>query len=462
MTINKGDKLRLEISGVAFGGKGIARADDFVVFVDHAITHDVADVQIVKKKKNYAEARVLELIKPSPHRVEPVCSYSGHCGGCKWQFLDYERQLDYKREHVKDALERAGLIKEGRVHSTIPSKLIFGYRNKMEFSCSDKRWLLPSEMGKDGVKKGFALGLHVPGTFYKVLDIDSCMLQPAMGNDILNDVREFIKTSGLPVYGLRSHEGFWRFLMLRHSFFYDEWMVNVITSREEKDVLSPFAEALVEKYPNIVSVVNNINSGKAGVAIGEREVLLAGKRTIKERMGDLEFEISSNSFFQTNTAQAESLYEKVEEYAQLSGNESVLDLYCGAGTISAWLARSAKKVTGIEISKSAVKDAGLNAIRNRIDNCEFIAGDMKNVLPDITEKVDVIIIDPPRAGMHKDVVKYVMESAAPKVIYVSCNPATMARDIDMMKERYRVTKARPVDMFPHTWHIESVVKLMAL
>jgi len=454
--------LRLEIEDVAFGGKGIAREDDFVIFVDHGVIGDVLDVRVTRKKKSYAEARILEIITPSPHRVEAPCRYSGLCGGCKWQFLDYEKQLEYKHRHVKDALERPGLVDGESIHPPIASELIFGYRNKMEFSCSDRRWLLPEEMEQEGVEQGFALGLHVPGTFYKVLDIEACMLHPDSGNDILADVRKFIKDSDLPVYGLRSQEGFWRFVMLRHSAFYDQWMVNIITSREETPQLLALAESLCKKHPNIVSVVNNVTSRKSSVALGEYEILLAGKKNLVERIGDLKFEISANSFFQTNTHQTEVLYKKTAEYADLSGDENLLDLYCGAGTISLWLAGSVKKVIGIELSESAIADAISNARLNGIDNCSFIAGDMKDVLPRINEKVDVMIIDPPRAGMHKNVVKQVLEMAPPKIVYVSCNPATMARDLILMKDAYRVVEAQPVDMFPHTWHIESVVKLEAL
>ncbi|VEN75394.1 putative enzyme [Candidatus Desulfarcum epimagneticum] len=459
MAVKKGERLRVEISKMAFGGRGIARVDDFVVFVDQGVVDDVADVVVTKRKKNYAEARLLEVVSPSPLRVEPPCPYSGLCGGCKWQFLDYEAQLEYKRRHVEDALERPGLIEKGRVLPTIPSKRVFGYRNKMEFSCSDRRWLLPSEMEKEDADRGFALGLHVPGTFYKVLDTQTCLLQPEPGDDILEDVRRFIKNSRLPVYGLRSHEGFWRFVMLRHSSFYDQWMVNLVSSRDERDEILPLARSLMEKYPNVVSALGNINSGKAGIAVGEREIHLAGEKTIRDRIGDLEFDISANSFFQTNTLQAQALYQKIEEYAALSGDETVLDLYCGAGTISAWLARSAKKVLGVEISEAAVRDAESNVRLNGIDNCEFIAGDMKDVLPGVEIRPDVMVIDPPRAGMHKNVVRRVLEMAPPKIVYVSCNPAAMARDVEMMKETYRVLEARPVDMFPHTWHIECVAKM---
>ncbi len=459
MKVKKGQQLKLSISGIAFGGKGLARVDGLAVFVDKAVPLDVVIARIIKKKKQYAEARVDTLLEPSPFRINPRCVYSGFCGGCKWQFLIYDKQLVYKRQHVVDSLEHIGLIQDILVHPTIPSPLIFGYRNKMEFSCSDRRWLLPDEMDLEDVDKGFAIGLHVPGTFYKVLDTRSCLLQPELGNLILDDVRTFIKQSDAPVYGLRSHKGFWRFLMLRHSAAYDQWMVNIITATKDREKVQLLADQLMDKYPQIVSVVNNITSRKAGVAVGEFEIQLAGLSCIKDKIGSFEFEISANSFFQTNTLGAEHLYKIVKEYAGLSGRETVVDLYSGTGSIAIYLADSAKEVIGMEIVESAVTDAENNCRMNRISNCRFILGDIKKSLSKVTVRPDVLIIDPPRAGMHKDVVRQVLEMAPIRIVYVSCNPATMARDLGMIKDSYRVLEVQPVDMFPHTYHIESVAKL---
>ncbi|MFH1580524.1 MAG: 23S rRNA (uracil(1939)-C(5))-methyltransferase RlmD, partial [Pseudomonadota bacterium] len=271
------------------------------VFIEQAVPLDVVTVRIIKKKKKYAEARVVELLQPSPYRISPPCVYSGFCGGCKWQFLNYERQLIYKRRHVMDALEHIANIPGVPVHATIPSAKQFGYRNKMEFSCADRRWLLPEEMGKAGIDSDFAIGLHVPGTFYKVIDIRACLLQPERGNHILNAVRDFIRKSSAPVYGLRSHTGFWRFLMLRHSVSEDQWMVNIITAKEDRSQVKPLADILMDTYPEIVSVVNNITARKAGIAVGEYEIALAGSAFIRDKIGPFQFEISSNSFFQTNT-----------------------------------------------------------------------------------------------------------------------------------------------------------------
>jgi len=458
MPVKKGQELKLEISGLAFGGKGIAHKDGFTVFVDHTVPLDIVIARIIKKKKNFAVARVVEIVDESPFRINPPCIYSGQCGGCKWQFLKYDKQLDYKQQHVIDSLEHIGMIKGVTVHPTISSKLIYGYRNKMEFSCSDRRWLMPDEMGMENPDLDFALGLHVPGTFHKVLDTKKCLLQPALGNNILDDVRTYIKESNVPVYGLRSHIGFWRFVMLRHSAAYDQWMVNIVTAEESSKIVKPLSDLLTARYPEIVSVINNINTRKAGIAVGEYEILLAGSPFIKEKIALFEFKISANSFFQTNTSGAEILYEKVKEYAGLSGKESVVDLYSGAGTIAIFLADSAKEFTGIEISKSAVQDAEANCLYNGISNCRFILGDIKDCLEHI-KKPDVMIIDPPRTGMHKNVVKQILDMAPAKIIYVSCNPATMARDLGMMKDNYKVLEVQPVDMFPHTYHIESVARL---
>ncbi|MDM8548686.1 23S rRNA (uracil(1939)-C(5))-methyltransferase RlmD [Desulfobacterales bacterium HSG2] len=459
MKIKKGQTLELEVSDIAFGGKGLAKVEGLAVFVDQAVPSDCAKVRITKKKKNYAEARVIELTEPSPLRIEPPCKYAGFCGGCKWQFLPYDKQLEYKQQHVAESLEHIGLVQDVPVHPAIPSEQVFGYRNKMEFSCSDRRWLLPEEMGREDIDRGVALGLHVPGTFYKVLDTDACLLQPELGNDILEDVRVFIKNSNAPVYGLRSHVGFWRFLMLRHSAARDRWMVNIVTASEDRGTVQPLADMLTEKYPEIVSVVNNITSRKAGIAIGEYEILLAGESVLTDKIGSFTFEISANSFFQTNTRGAEQLYETVKSYAGLTGKESVVDLYSGTGTIALYLSDSAKTVIGMEIVESAVADAEKNCRINGISNCRFILGDIKDSFSRIDITPDVMIIDPPRVGMHKDVVRQVLRTAAKRIVYVSCNPATLARDLGMMKDHYKIREVQPVDMFPHTYHIESVARL---
>jgi 23S rRNA (uracil1939-C5)-methyltransferase len=462
MKIKKGLQTEVEITDVAFGGRGLVRLDGMAVFVDQAVPGDRVILRIFRKKKNYAEARVLERIKSSPFRINPPCEYSGFCGGCKWQFLKYEQQLIYKRQHVLDSLDHIGRVKEAVVHNTIPSELMFGYRNKMEFSCSDRRWFLPRELERTDVDSGFALGLHVPGTFHKVIDIRQCLLQPALGNKLMAEVRTFVRSSDKPVYGLRSHIGFWRFLVVRHSVAHDQWMVNIVTADDSRRTVQPLADRLMDRYPKVVSVINNITSSKAGVAVGEFEHTLAGSDFITDKIAGFEFEISANSFFQTNSRGAGLLFKIVAKYAGLTGTETVLDLYSGTGIIPILLSEHCKSVSGIEIVESAVADAVKNCRKNGISNCRFIKGDIRQCLSQITQRPDVVIIDPPRAGMHKDVVKQVLDLGAGRMIYVSCNPATMARDLQMMQDYYRIEEVQPVDMFPHTYHVEAVARLIRL
>ncbi len=462
MTLKKGQILELKIEKLIHGGRGLARVNGLAVFVEKAVPGDEVRARVFKKKKNHAEARVVELTNPSPFRVKPQCPYSGVCGGCTWQFLDYEKQLFFKREHVIESLEHIGQLTNIRVHPVVPSKKIFGYRNKMEFSFSDRRWLLPEELHRKDISKDFALGLHAPGTYNKVLDTDACLLMPDTGNKILGDVRHYARASGIPPYGLKSHQGFWRFLMLRHSSTNDEWMVNIITSEEQGQWVQPLADMLYHKYESITSVVNNINTRKAGIAVGQWERLLAGESFISDKIAGFEFEISANSFFQTNTAGAGHLYEAVKSYAGLTGKEIVVDLYSGTGTIPIFLSDSAKKIIGIEISEGAVWDAQKNCQKNRIQNCQFICKDIKTGLKDVTDRPDVMVIDPPRAGMHRDVIKTVLSLSPGRIVYLSCNPATFARDLVLLKEGYHVVEVQPIDMFPHTYHVESVARLEKL
>jgi 23S rRNA (uracil1939-C5)-methyltransferase len=462
MTIKKGQQLELDVTDIAFGGRGLTRVDGLAVFVDQAVPQDRVLARIYKKKKKYAEARVVELLQPSPLRVKAPCPYSGYCGGCKWQFLNYETQLAYKRQHVADALVHIGGLQNVPVHPTLASQLIFGYRNKMEFSCTDRRWVMPADLDRADIDRSVAIGLHVPGTFDKVLDIDACLLQPSLGNAILGAVRDYVRRSPLPIYGLRSHEGFWRFVVLRHSAAADEWMVNLVTASDARDHLMPLARELKSTFSSVVSVINNITARKAGVAIGEKEVVLDGRASIVDRIGPFEFELSANSFFQTNTRGAGRLYDTVVRYAGLTGDEKVLDLYCGTGTIASFLASASREVVGIEMVASAVEDARRNCRRNEIRNCRFIQGDARDVLAKLDFRPDVLVIDPPRVGMHQDVVGQVLSLGARSLVYVSCNPSTLARDLAVLKEGYEVFEVQPVDMFPHTFHIEAVARLRRL
>ncbi len=476
MIPKKGAILDLTIDRVAFGGQGIARVDGLVIFVKGAIPGDRVNALIFRKKKAYAEARFQELLAPSPDRIEAPCPYFGICGGCQWQHVRYERQLEYKRGHVEEALSHIGSLSGIEVHAPIASEKRFAYRNKMEFSFSDRPWLPhpPSPIstptlslprgGEVGGKQQhgnvtLALGLHVPGTFDKIIDVEACLLQQERGNEILREVKHFAGKSGLPPYGLKSHEGFWRFLTLRHSAYLDEWMVNLVTSEMRTEVVLPLAQRLTARFPNVKTVVNNITARKASIAVGEKEVILSGAGTIQDRIGPSSFQISANSFFQTNSLGADRLYGKVVEYAELRGRETVLDLYSGTGTIPIFLASSSRRVIGMEIAESAVLDARRNCQENGIENCEFILGDIRENLSLLKIQPEVIIIDPPRAGMHQDVLSRVLEIEAERIVYVSCNPATLARDLGLMQKQYHVSEIQPVDMFPHTYHVECVAKL---
>ena len=459
MKPHKGQTIELDIEKMAYGGRGIGRVDGFVVFLRGVAPGDRVQARVYKKKKAYAEASLVELITPSPERVQAPCPYSGYCGGCQWQHIQYAAQLSYKKEQVEEAVEHIGGLKDVKVRNVLPSEEVFGYRNKMEFSFSDRRWYLPHELDKRVVEGNFALGLHVPGTYQKVIDVEACLLQQETGNRILREVKKYVKKSGIPVYGLKNHEGFWRFLTIRYSRAFDEWMVNLVTSEEKPEVVRPLANELSQRIANIKTVVNNITGRKASIAVGEREVVLKGKGYIRDKIGPYTFQISSNSFFQTNSLAARQLYEKAADYAELKGSETVLDLYSGTGTIPIFLANRVQAVTGIEISESTVLDARNNCKDNGIDNCRFIIGDIRERLSAITYKPDVLIIDPPRAGMHKHVLAQILALSPEKIIYISCNPATMARDIAQMIQKYELIEIQPVDMFPHTYHIEAVAKL---
>ncbi|HOP48164.1 MAG TPA: 23S rRNA (uracil(1939)-C(5))-methyltransferase RlmD [Desulfobacteraceae bacterium] len=458
MSFRKGSIIEIEIDKMAYGGNGLGRLDGMVVFVRGTVPGDRITARIYRKKKDYAEAALVDILSPSPHRINAPCPYSGYCGGCQWQHVRYEKQLEYKKEHVRESIEHIAGLKDPLVKDVVPSEKVFGYRNKMEFSFSDRRWLMPGEL-PDSDKDNFALGLHVPGTYHKVIDMETCLLQHEAGNQILYEVKKYVKNSGIPVYGLKTHEGFWRFLVLRYSTAFDEWMVNVVTSEERPEAVQPLADFLKRSFSKIKTIVNNINSRKASIAVGENEIVLSGEGIISDRIGRFTFQISANSFFQTNSLSIEKLYQKVVEFGELNGNERVIDLYSGTGTIPVFLAERVKSVTGIEITESAVADARRNCTEFGIKNCSFICGDIRNSLSSIKYKPDLMIIDPPRQGMHKDVLSQVMNLSPEKIIYVSCNPATLARDIGEMISDYELIEIQPFDMFPHTYHIEAAAKL---
>jgi 23S rRNA (uracil1939-C5)-methyltransferase len=458
--IKKGLELELDIESLAYGGMGLARKDNFVVFVKGAIPGQKVLAKIYKKKNGFAEARVLDILTESPHAVEVKCNHYYICS--KVQNLSYEEQLKEKANQVEDAFRRLGSFTDFKLNSTVAADPIFNYRNKMEFTFSPYRWVLDSE--PEGVDRSFALGLHIPGRYDKILDIKNCHIQPEIGNKILKVAREVcLSNLDLKPYDPKSHVGFLRYLMIRYGVNTNQLMINIVTSYNDINKLSPLTDTLLKEFPEITSMVNNVNTRKADVAYGEYETLIFGNPYIEEKMGDLTFEISANSFFQTNTFQGLRLYQEVEKAAELSGNEVIFDLYCGTGTIGLFLANKAKEVYGFEIIRSSLEDAEKNAEKNGVDNIFFLksnldtffkSGQLSRKIP----KPDIVILDPPRAGMHPDMTNYLHKLKAKKIIYVSCNPTTQARDAKILAEKgYHIKKASMVDMFPHTPHIETVV-----
>jgi 23S rRNA (uracil1939-C5)-methyltransferase len=454
--MRKGDIIQLKIDRIAQGGQGVSRSDGFVIFVKGAVPGDTVRAVLTRKKQDFAEARVIEVVESSSDRVDAPCPYFGHCGGCQWQQVHYPRQLEYKRSLVEEAMARIGGLSGILIQDPIGSEKVFGYRNKMEFSFSDRPWLVH----QFPLRAGVTLGLHVPGAFHKVLDIDACLLQEDRGNEILRAIKRFAWKTGLPAYNLKTHKGFWRFLTLRRSDYHRVWMVNVITSEYRRDIIEGLGRFLTSTYHDVKTVVNNISTRRAAIAVGEWESVIAGAGVIEDRIGTYDFRVSANSFFQTNTPAAARLYNTVVKYAELTGTENVLDLYSGTGTIPIFLSSRSSRVIGMEISESAVEDAIKNCGTNRVENCRFILGDIRTGLSSLPFKPHVLVIDPPRVGMHKDVVARVLDLATEKIVYVSCNPATMARDLAEMKNSYEVIEVQPVDMFPHTYHVESVAKLL--
>jgi 23S rRNA (uracil1939-C5)-methyltransferase len=482
--MKKGDTLELEISKYASKGKGIAKInrskikpaqntedqnieeDNYVVFVQGSYPGDKVKAQLSKIKNSYAEAKTTEIITPSKHRIEPRCKFFGTCGGCKQQDLNYETQLKYKEEVVKETFEHIGGLTDYKFENIIPSENVFFYRNKMEFSFSDKRWLTKNEIGADEIiDKDFALGLHIPRIFDKVLDIDECFLQSELSNNILNFTRKFFKGKNKTIYSTKTHRGYLRNLVIRQSLNTDDLMVNLVTSSEDDELMNEYTTELLKTVPQITTIINNINLKKASVAIGDYEKVYCGTGFIHDKIGNYKFRVSANSFLQTNTLQAENLYKTAMEFAELKGDEIIYDLYSGAGTIAIYVSDKAEKIYGFESVKSALKDADKNARINSIDNVEFIEANLyKSFLPIVVHKKipnpDVMIIDPPRSGMHKTTVDDTMQLNPEKIVYVSCNPATQVRDIKLMVGAgYKLVNMKPVDMFPHTYHIENVALL---
>jgi 23S rRNA (uracil1939-C5)-methyltransferase len=460
----------VRIIDIAEEGKGVGKTDDFVLFVDKAIPGDIADVQVYKSKKNFGEGKITALKQPSEYRVEPFCEHFGTCGGCKWQHMDYKGQLKFKQKSVADALGRIAKIDVDGMMDIVPSPADRYYRNKLEYTFSDKRWLYDGENREDETLNMNALGFHIPGRFDKILDVKHCYLQAEPSNELRNSIRDFVIEQGYSFYNLRNHEGALRNLIVRTSST-GEVMVIVVfayASEEEVNKLMNFIDA---GFPEITSLLYIINQKKNDTIFDQDVVAFKGPEYIHEEMpagrtggNGIKFRIGPKSFYQTNSIQALRLYEITRDFAGFKGNELVYDLYTGAGTIANFVAGHVKEVVGVEYVPTAIEDAKVNSAINNITNTKFYAGDMKDVLVAdfVAEhgKPDVIITDPPRAGMHPDVVNRLMEIEAEKIVYVSCNAATQARDLLVLKEKYDTVKIQPVDMFPHTQHVENVVLLV--
>lgn len=453
----------VKIEAVAAEGKSLAHVDGTVVFVEFAVPGDIVNVKVTKKKKNYMEGFILEIVKPSEDRLQPFCEHFGICGGCRWQPLPYDMQLKAKQQQVWDQLVRIGHLEIPDISPILPSDKTKYYRNKLEFTFSNKRWIYNNE-DPDSLtdEERLGLGFHVGKFFDKVLDIKHCSLQPEPSNEIRLFIREYAVTHNLEFYNIRENTGFLRNLIVRNNQVGDV-MLTVCFAYDDQDKIVPMLDAIAAEFPQIKSLHYVINE-KLNDSISDLDcILYKGEDAIWETMGQLKFKIGPKSFYQTNSEQAYKLYSVAKEFAALTGNEVVYDLYTGTGTIAQFISDKASKVIGIEYVKEAIEDARINADANGITNCTFFDGDMKDILTAdfIKEhgKPEVMIIDPPRAGMHPDVVKVIMEAAPERIVYVSCNPASQARDLAMMSPMYEITAVQPVDMFPHTMHVENVCAL---
>lgn len=457
---------KVTITDVAAEGKAVAKVNELVIFVPYVVPGDVVDLQVKRKKNHYAEAVAVKFHEKSPLRTEPFCSHFGVCGGCKWQCLSYEEQLKYKQKQVFDNLTRIGKVELPEFRPILGSEKTRFYRNKLEFTFSNKRWLTEEEVKQD-VKydQMNAVGFHIPGAFDKVLAIDKCWLQDDISNQIRNAVRDYAYAHNFPFFNLRTQEGLLRNIMIRTSST-GELMVVLqckVTDDEGRRKMEEILQFMADSFPQITSLMYVINN-KCNDTIGDLDVeVFKGNDHIFEEMEGLHFKVGPKSFYQTNSEQAYNLYKVAREFAGLTGNELVYDLYTGTGTIANFVARQARKVVGIEYVPEAIEDAKVNSDLNGIDNTLFYAGDMKDILTNdfIAEhgRPDVIITDPPRAGMHNDVIDVILAAEPKRIVYVSCNPATQARDLQLLDGKYKVTAVQPVDMFPHTHHVENVVQL---
>jgi 23S rRNA (uracil1939-C5)-methyltransferase len=452
----------LEVIDIADEGKAVCKNDGVVIFIDKAVPGDIVNVKIRKKHKSFFEGIVHSIVQPSAERTTPVCDHFGTCGGCKWQHFSYNMQLRFKQKQVEDAMTRIGKLENPNILPIIGSAEQTFYRNKLDYSFADRKWLTHEEMNVDEPAFEPGLGFHIPGKFDKVLDISQCYLQADPSNDIRLSVRKYCVENEMPFMNIRKREGMMRGLIIRNTTI-GGLMVIVMVYQDEEGKLNGLLEHLKNNFPQITSLLYVINN-KANDTIHDQEIhCYHGKLYIEEQMENLTFRIGPKSFFQTNGKQALVLYQVAREFAGLNGDEVVYDLYTGTGTIANFVAHQSKKVVGIEYVKEAIDDANVNSKINDVGNTVFYAGDMKDLLTDDfmeqNGRPDVIMTDPPRVGMHQDVVKQLLKVACKKIVYVSCNPATQARDLEMLSEKYKVVKLQPVDMFPHTAHVENVALL---
>lgn len=454
---------KVEITAAAAEGKALARVDNRVIFVSNAVPGDIADIRITKKKKNFFEGTATRFHHYSDKRAKPVCMHFGTCGGCKWQHLAYDWQLHYKQQQVVDALTRIGKVELPEITPILGSNEIYFYRNRLDFSFSDKKWLTLEQINS-GEKFGDrnALGFHIPGTFDKVLDLHECHLQNELSENLRKFVRDFAGKKGYTFFNIKDQHGLLRTLVVRTAST-GETMVIVQFYADEPENREELLSAIAREFPEITSLMFVINP-KGNDTFNDLDIhCYSGRDHIIEQMEGLQFKVGPKSFYQTNSAQAYELYKVARDFADLTGTENVYDLYTGTGTIALFVAKHAQKVTGVELVPAAIEDAKINAGMNNISNVQFFAADMKDMFTpefiDVHGQPDVIITDPPRAGMHEDVVRCIAGSGAKRVVYVSCNPASQARDLALLDETYKVVKVQPVDMFPQTHHVENVVLL---
>jgi 23S rRNA (uracil1939-C5)-methyltransferase len=451
------------VQDYAAEGKSLARVDGKVIFIDNAIPGDIVDVRLSKNKKDWAEGFITAYHQYSPDRVDPVCSHFGVCGGCRWQMLPYPKQLQYKQKQVADVLERIGKVDLPPILPILGAPDPLYYRNKVEYTFSNRRFLLPGELNDPAVSpQQNVAGFHAKGLFDKVVDIDTCYLQEEPTNLLRKAVKEFALARDLTFYDIRLHQGFLRNLQLRVCTT-SEVMANLVLGHEDAPVREALLDHIMEKFPDLTTLLYTINTKWNDSLTGLSPQVWHGKGYVIEKMEDFRFIIGPKSFFQTNTRQGERLYQVTREFADLTGSETVYDLYCGTGSIGIFVSRQAARIIGVELISEAIDDAKENATLNGISHARFFTGDVADVCNDAffaaEGRPDVIITDPPRAGMHEKLVRKILEMEAPTVVYVSCNPATQARDLNLLDEKYVVTKIQPVDMFPHTHHIENVVQL---